>query len=288
VERAFREGKCAILTDLGHADGMENDVDRIEIFQGLGIRRMGIVYSGSNALGGGSYEIKDGGLTNLGYDAVMRMNKVGMLIDVSHAGDVTAMETIQASKDPVCISHRGSRNLNTVMPKRMAPDEVLQACAEKGGVVGVVVAGYGLRTKKHPDGSIEGFLEHMGHLIDILGIDHVGAGPDTIYTDHAEYYRNKAREQAKGGVGHYSRAEATDMWSELGSIVAGFDYVKGLESVTDFPNIIRGLVRDGYSDGEIAKVAGRNALRLLRKYSKLNDDWQLEFVRVFLRLKVFK
>ena len=69
---------------------------------------MGIVYSGSNCARWRVDEIKDGGLTNLGYDAVMRMNKVGMLIDVSHAGDVTAMETIQASKDPVCILHRGS------------------------------------------------------------------------------------------------------------------------------------------------------------------------------------
>ncbi len=175
VEKAFREGKCALLSTVEQASAIDRDVDRIDILHGLGIRSMGICYSESNTLGDGLSELRDGGLTDVGYDAVIRMNKVGILIDVSHTGDITAMDTIDASKDPICISHRGSRTLTN--STRMLPDEVLKACAEKGGVIGLEVAGFGLRTQKHPEGSIEGFLEQMGHCIKLLGIDHVGAAP---------------------------------------------------------------------------------------------------------------
>jgi len=267
VETAFREGKCALLSAIEQASAIDRDVDRIDILHGLGIRSMGICYSESNTLGDGLNEMRDGGLTDLGYDAVVRMNKVGILIDVSHTGDVTAMDTIEASKDPICISHRGTRALTN--STRMLPNEVLQACAEKGGVLGLEVAGFGLRTQKHPEASIEGFLEHMEYCIKLLGVDHVGAGPDTMYQDHAEMYRRQGRLQAIGGYGHYDRPRPegpVKRHSQLRwTMIEGLDYIKGLESATDFPNIIRGLVRDGYSDAEIAKVAGGNGLRLLKE-----------------------
>lgn len=266
VERAFREGKCAILSAIEDASAIDRNVDRIDILHGLGLRSMGICYSWSNTLGDGLNEVRDGGLTDFGYDAVVRMNRVGILIDVSHAGDATCMDTIQVSEDPICISHRSSRTL-TNWP-RMAPDAVLQACAEKSGVVGIEVAGLGIRTKKHPEPSIEGFLEQMEYCIDLLGIDHVGAGPDTLYTDHAEWYRSSDRTRAVAGYGHYERPPPDSPQKQFEKrralLLDGLDYVKGLESPSDFPNIIRGLVRDGYSDAEIAKIVGGNGLRLLK------------------------
>jgi len=267
VERAFREGKCALLSVIEQASAIDRDVDRIDILHGLGVRSMGICYSESNTLGDGLREMRDGGLTDFGYDAVRRMNKVGILIDVSHAGDVTAMDTIESSQDPICISHRGSRTLTN--STRMLPDEVLKACAEKGGVLGLEVAGFGLRTKKHPEGSIEGFLEQMEYCIKLLGIDHVGAGPDTLYGDHAELYRKQDRLAELGGYGHYERPRregpVTPHLKQKRLLIKDLDYIKGLESPSDFPNIIRGLIRDGYSDAEIAKVIGGNALRLLKE-----------------------
>jgi len=266
VERAFREGKCALLSTIEQASAIDRDVDRIDILHGLGVRSMGICYSESNTLGDGLNELRDGGLTDVGYDAVTRMNKVGILIDVSHTGDITAMDTIESSKDPICISHRGSRTLTN--STRMLPDEVLQTCAEKGGVIGLEVAGFGLRTQKHPEGSIEGFLEQMEYCIKLLGVDHVGAGPDTLYGDHAELYRSRDRLAAVAGFGHYDRPRQEGKVKLHGKqravLIQGLDYIKGLESPTDFPNIVRGLVRDGYSDAEIAKVAGGNALKLIK------------------------
>ncbi|NIQ53822.1 MAG: diguanylate cyclase, partial [Gammaproteobacteria bacterium] len=98
---------------------------------GFGVRALGIAYSESNALGSGLKEEHDGGLTALGRKAVTRMNRVGMLIDCSHCGDRTTLDTIEASERPIVLSHIGARALWD--SNRLAPDEVLEACAEKGG-----------------------------------------------------------------------------------------------------------------------------------------------------------
>lgn len=268
VETAFANGNCAILSMIERADAVAPDVDRIDVLYGLGLRSIGICYNESNHLGGGLGEIKDAGLTDFGYDAVVRMNKLGVLIDVSHSGDVTCMDTIEASKDPICISHRGSRTLTPAFSTRMSPDEVLKACAEKNGVVGIEVAGFGLRTKKHPESSIEGFMEQMEYCIDMLGVDHVAPGPDTMYIDHVAMYRDEEKMRRMGGSGHHDRPRpkgVKDHYEERLGLIEGLDYVKGLESPSDFPNIIRGLIRDGYSDAEIVKVVGGNAVRLLKQ-----------------------
>ena len=265
VKRAHRDGKIALVNTMEQASAIDRDVDKVDLLFGLGVRSMGIVYSESNTLGSGLSELGDGGLTDLGYDAVKRMNKTGVIIDVSHAGDKTAMDTVEASDKPLLISHVGSRTLTD--NARMLPDDVLQACAEKGGVVGVEVAGFAPRTKKHPEASIECLLEHLEYLVDLLGADHVGAGPDTLWGDHAGLYRQgpKGTVNKRQGAGHYPRERPADMPEvfDSGEMVRDLDHVEGLESPTDFPNIARGLVRDGYSDTEVAKVMGLNGFRVI-------------------------
>ncbi len=266
IIRAYEERKVAVIQTIEQASAIDRDVDKIDLLFGLGIRSMGIVYSESNTLGSGLSELGDGGLTDVGYDAVKRMNKTGIIIDVSHAGDRTAMETVEASDKPLCISHVGSRTLT--YNARMLPDNVLQACADKGGIVGVEVAGFAPRTVKHPDASIECLLEHMEYLIDLLGVDHVGAGPDTLWGDHARLYRGGpiGTVVKRKGTGHYPRPRPPEIPENFDSteMVRDLDHVKGLESPSDFSNIARGLVRDGYSDGEIAKVMGLNGLRVIK------------------------
>jgi membrane dipeptidase len=267
LERAFKDGKVAVVSTFEQASAIDRDVDKVDLLFGLGIRSMGIVYSESNTLGSGLSELRDGGLTNLGYDAVKRMNKTGIIVDVSHAGAKTAMDAIEASNKPVLISHCGSRTLTFNV--RMLPDEVLEVCAEKEGVVGVETAGFAPRTKKHPDASIECLMEHLEYLIDLLGADHVGVGPDTLYGDHAAMYRNGpvGTVRPRGADGHFKRERPKDLPDEFNhtEMVRDLDYVKGLESPSDFTNVIRGLVRDGYSDVVIKKVMGQNALRLIKK-----------------------
>jgi len=97
IHHAFETGKLAWVAVLESSSCIDNEVDRIDILYGLGIRQMGLVYSESNRLGTGLDEMRDGGLTDFGYDAVIRMNKVGMLVDVSHVSDQTARDAIESS-----------------------------------------------------------------------------------------------------------------------------------------------------------------------------------------------
>ena len=109
---------------------IENELDRIDLLFGFGVRALGITYSEANALGSGLKEPGDGGLTMFGRRAVARMNKLGMLIDCSHCGDRTTLDTIEWSEHPIVLSHIGARALWE--SNRLAPDDVLEACAARG------------------------------------------------------------------------------------------------------------------------------------------------------------
>src|SRR5439155_1172765 len=123
-----------------------------------------------------------GGLTEFGRQAVRRMNKLGIAIDVSHSGDQTSLDTIQASEKPIFITHAGARALWDT--KRMKPDEVIKAMAAKGGVIGIEAAPHTTLTKKHPKHNIESYMEHFEYCADLVGIEHVAFGPDTLFGDH--------------------------------------------------------------------------------------------------------
>jgi len=250
VLRARETDRVALIPCLEAATPIENELDRLDVLYGLGIRVMGVVYSEGNALGSGLREPSDGGLTVFGRQAVERMNKLGIAIDVSHAGDRTALETIEHSRKPVFITHAGARSLWP--SRRLKPDEVIKACAERGGVVGMEAAPHTTVTKEHPEHSIDSVMQHFEYCVDLVGIDHVGFGPDTLFGDHVGLHRAFAE--------HLSIAQSRSGEER------GVPYVKGLENPAEcFPNIVRWLVKHDYSDDEIAKAVGGNALRVLRQ-----------------------
>jgi len=255
---AKKNGKIALVIALESATPIENELDRIDVLYGLGVRSMGICYSESNMLGGGMGEAnKDSGLTDFGYDAVKRMNKLGLLIDVGHTNDRTAIETVEASDHPIYNSHSGP---GAIAVGHTNGDEVLKAMAEKGGVLGVGGAGQGLRTEKHPIGSIESYMECVEYCIDLMGVDHVGCGPDTLYGAHQELYKVWFPRK-KGNYARDSRATRKSWPVPDGMVDPG--YVKGLENPNEYVNIMRWMIKHGYGDGEIQKVVGLNAMRLL-------------------------
>jgi membrane dipeptidase len=258
IREARRRGKIALALCLESATPIENEVDRIDVLYGLGVRSMGVCYSESNMLGGGMGESRlDSGLTDFGYDAVKRMNKVGMLVDVGHTNDRTALETIEASGDPIYNSHSGP---GAIAQGHTSGDEFLHALAESGGLLGVGGAGRGLRTRKHPVGSIDSYGECLAYCIETMGVDHVGCGPDSLYGDHQALYSVWYPRR----LGHHKRPgeEAVEEYPiPKGEVDPG--YVRGLENPSEFTNIARWMVANGYSDAEVGKVMGGNALRLL-------------------------
>ena len=259
IKHAAENGKVAMVLALESATPIENELDRIDVLHGIGVRSLGVCYSESNMLGGGMGEIKqDSGLTDFGYDAVKRMNKVGMLIDVGHTNDRTAIETIEASEKPLYNSHSGPA---AIAQGHTNGDEVLHAFAENDGLLGVGGAGRGLRTKKNPVGSIESYMECVEYCIELMGIDHVGCGPDTLYGDHQGLYEHWfARRLGKQVRPGRHREEE----HQIPQGVQDPGYVRGLENPNDFVNIARWMIKHGYTDEETAKIMGKNAIRLLR------------------------
>jgi membrane dipeptidase len=251
IRRAKENGQIAFIASLEAATAIENEVDRLDILYGLGIRQSGIAYSEANTLGSGLKEARDGGLTEFGRQAVRRMNKLGIAIDVSHSGDQTSLDTIEVSDKPIFITHAGARGLWDT--KRMKPDTVLKAMAAKGGVIGIEAAPHTTLTKKHPKHSIESFMEHFEYCVDLIGIDHVAFGPDTLFGDHV-------------GLHHYFAKQLSIKSAHGAQAFEEVKFVDGIENPAEaFPNIVRWLVKHDYSDGDIAKAIGGNVMRVLQE-----------------------
>ena len=221
---------------------------------------LGICYSESNALGTGLKEVRDGGLTAFGKRAVARMNEVGMAIDCAHASDLTTLDTVEASSKPIFLTHTGARALWDI--KRLAPDEVIKVVAGKGGVIGIEAAPHTTITDRHPRHDIESFMEHFEYVRDLVGVDHVAFGPDTLWGDHVGVHKV------------YASLLSIDASHEGGGKSSGpshemVEYVRGIENPTEgSKNILRWLVQHDYAEEDVAKVMAGNILRVL------DEAWQ--------------
>jgi membrane dipeptidase len=239
AERAQASGKLGVLIVAEHV-ALGDQPYRVEVLYGLGVRLAGLTYTRTSPLGSGQNEDSDDGLTPLGREVVRRMNDVGMLIDLSHAGQRTALETIEASEAPVVFSHNAAYGLRAT--RRTRRDEELRACARKGGLVCVTAVPNSLSDDPRQD--INCVLDHYDYLVQRLGDDHVGIGTDSVVGDHVGFTRALF---LRGGPAPPA------------------PYLNGLESPADGYNVVRGLIARGYSDTAIRKIAGQNALDLLRR-----------------------
>jgi membrane dipeptidase len=251
IRYAHETGRMAHVFGLEAATMIENEVDRLDVLYGFGVRQIGIAYSEANTLGSGLKERGDGGLTYFGERAVKRMNQLGLAIDISHSGDVTSMDVIKASTKPIFITHCGSRE---VWPTaRMKPDAIIKACADRGGVLGIEAAPHTTLSDKHPLHSLESVMDHFEHLLEVIGLDHVAFGPDTLFGDHVGLHN------AFAGNLSMKQVHSTVEFEYV-------EYVDGLENPAEcFFNIIGWLVKHGYSDDEIKAVTGGNILRVLEE-----------------------
>ncbi|HTS95259.1 MAG TPA: membrane dipeptidase [Streptosporangiaceae bacterium] len=250
IDEAKRSGRVGLVFGLEAATPIENEIDRLDVLYGLGLRQIGIAYSDANALGSGLAEERDGGLTGLGRRAVTRMNRLGLAIDVSHSSDRTALDVCERSDRPVLMTHAGARAVWDTA--RMKPDDVLRAIAATGGVIGMSAAPHTTLSAAHPRHSIESVMDHFRYCVDLVGIDHVAFGPDTLYGDHVALHRIFADML---GIARVTRGPAFEP----------VPYVDGLENPTEnFANICGWLVRHGFGDDEVRAVIGGNIHRALR------------------------
>lgn len=254
VMRAKKEKKLAIVFAFHTAGGIENDPSLLTIFHRLGVRVIQITFNDRNLLGDGCTERTDCGLSNFGLQVVEDMNRLGMVIDLSHTGYTTSMETIQFSKEPVIMSHANSRTLCDV--ERNKTDEEIKALAEKGGVIGVTP--YALMVKRERRPTLEDYLDHIDYLVKLVGPNHIGIGSDLAEgrwgSDGKEPWLFGPK-----GLPEYRR-----MTQKLTWLTPKTEFADGFSSILHFPNVTKGLVARGYSDQEIEKILGKNILRLYK------------------------
>jgi membrane dipeptidase len=237
-------GTIGFLPTVEHL-ALGHELHRVDVLYGAGIRLAGLTYMRKTYVGDGQNERTDCGLSELGVEVVRRMNDLGMVVDLSHAGPRTALEAIEHSQAPVVFSHNAAR---AIWPTaRTRSDEDFVACSKKGGLVCVTAVPNSLSQDPHQN--IECVLDHYDYLVNLVGIDHVGIGTDTLVGDHVGFHKLGVRRRSIGGLPTEFPAA----------------YLNGLESPADGKNIIRGLIARGHSDDAIAKIAGQNAIDLLRR-----------------------
>ena len=263
VEKAKKQGKHGIIFGPQNSSFLEGNLRFLDIAWDWGIRIIQIAYSERNEAADGCNERTDAGLSNFGVALVEAMNRRGVLIDLSHVGDRSTMEAIELSKDPVSFTHvcpRATTPSAGETPygkwagdyfggfaiRRGRTDEALQACAEKGGVIGITPF---FAKKPGPSTLTDDTLDQIDYTVDLVGIDYVGFGSDLDFrnsvTRTAYIYKYPDR---------IDRTYFTPMTKEW-----SYGWLENMSYLT------KGLVARGYSDIEAKKILGLNFLRLFKR-----------------------
>ncbi len=238
VRGAKRDGKLAITFDLEGMNALNGDANMVNIYYELGVRQMLIAYNLNNLAGGGCHD-GNAGLTSFGRAVIKEMNRVGMMVDCSHTSHRTTMEAMRISEAPVIFSHSCAKALRS--HGRNIVDEQIKACARTGGVIGINGVGIFLGDN---DTSSETFVDHVTHVADLVGPEHVGIALDYAFD--------------AGNVDDLVGANP-DYWppSEgYGGTPTAYLPPKQL------PEIVETMLRRGFRDREILGVLGGNFLRV--------------------------
>ena len=182
ILRAKNEGKLAVGFNSQGTEGLEGDKNLIEVFYDLGVRHMLFAYNQKNRAADGCHERTDCGLSRYGIKLVEEMNRVGMIVDLSHTGYKSTMDAIEVSEAPVIFSHSNAYALQA-HPRNIRDDQI-EGCARKGGVIGINGLGFFLGNN---DISTENVLRHVDYIAQLVGPEHVGIGLDFVYFEKQMY-----------------------------------------------------------------------------------------------------
>ena len=229
---------------LQNADQFREPKD-VKAFYQLGLRCAQLTYNSQNALGSGSTDRVDGGVSDFGAEIIKAMNEVGMLVDVSHCGDRTTLDAIELSPKPIAITHSNCRALNN--HPRLKTDEAIQKLAAKGGVMGIT--GVRMFVRDREPTTIEHLVDHIDHVVKLVGIEHVGIGSDSDLNGYDDMPPDQLKELRASYKASYAFRDKID--------TDGYDHPQKIFDLTE------ALIRRGYSDDNISAVLGGNFRRLL-------------------------
>ena len=251
-DKAQQSQRTAVVMNFQNTTMFEGDVDNVDALHALGTRCAQLTYNFRNVVGDGCLERTNAGLSDFGLEVVDRMNEVGVMIDLSHCGPQTTLDGIEFSKKPVAMTHTMCDAVRGGHP-RAKTDEQIRACAEKGGVVGMIALGYFIGPDPGGDSTIETHADHIEHAVSIAGIEHVGISTDfppqgiEPWATYEEWY--------------VPRLDVFKPSYEL----RWPPWIPELDTPDRYRNLIAVLDRRGWSQNDMERLLGRNWLRLFKE-----------------------
>ena len=240
IDKAKADGKVGIILGWQNTSAIENDIKKLQIFYDLGIRIAQLTYNTQNLVGSGCWESNDGGLSDFGKEVVLEMNRLGMIIDLSHVGPKTSSDAIKVSNSPVTYTHCCP---SLKKHPRNKTDEQLKEIANKGGMIGF--ASYTPFLPKGSESNIDDCINGMDYLINIVGEDQVGIGTDWVQDHDISFFQYLQKDK---GTGRY----VTPPYKS----VPPMPY--GISKLSQFQNFVPAMERAGWSNNKIEKIIGLN------------------------------
>jgi membrane dipeptidase len=239
IEQTQREGKLAVLLHFEGTRCFERRLDMVEVFYKLGVKHTLLAFNNANSAAGGLMENDDAGLTHFGRELITEMERVGMMLDLSHVGHLTAMQAIEHSTRPCVFTHSNVQALFS-HPRNLSDDE-MKACAATGGLIGI--ASSSMYHSNQP-GMSESLFAHLDYMVELLGPEHVGIGLDIIFNPEPmlDWMRSRPSE-----------------WPDA----ADPDW-PGIESITlsEIPELTQCMLNAGYPQEAIRNILGGNYMRI--------------------------
>ena len=250
IHAARKANALGVIIGTQNSTFLEHDLQLLRVMARVGVRILQPTYMEQNALGSGVLAEIAGGLTERGREWVALMNELRLLIDLSHVGYATAHDVIKTSKRPIIFSHSNARALCDSL--RNIPDELIRAAGKTGGTVGVTLWPPMLKHERRP--TIDDFCDHVDHLVNLIGVEHVAFGSDLS---------EAAKTEAEWAVTFGPRGMYPTVTGVLGPwFTFGQRFTVGFESMATTGNIVDGLARRGYGGDAIEKIMSGNLLRV--------------------------
>ena len=244
IRRAKEEGRTAIILGFQNTSAFEDRLGAVELFKDAGVGIAQLTYNTQNFAGSGCYESRDSGLSDWGRELVAEMNRVGMLIDLSHVGSRTSEDTIRESAKPVAYTHC----LPSAFKEhpRNKSDEELRFIAERGGMIGVTM--FPAFLKRGADSTVDDYVEAIDHVIAVAGEDSVAFGTDITQGHGPDFFDWITNDKGN--------ARSLVQFGEI-------EGLEGFETIGEMPNLTAAMERAGWSEARIRKVMGEYWLRFL-------------------------
>lgn len=251
IDLARDTGRTAVFFGFQNPSPIEDDIGLVEIVHTLGARFMQLTYNNQSLLATGCYEDEDNGITRMGKQVIKEMNRVGLVVDMSHSADRSTIEAADISERPIAITHANPHEWEPAL--RNKREAVIRAVTENGGMLGFSIYPHHLKDKT--ECSLESFCQMIADTAEKYGVEHLGIGTDLCQ----------------------DQPDSIVEWMRVGRWTKEIDYGEGSASNPGFPpmpqwfkdnrdfgNIENGLTSVGMSDGEVAAVMGGNWYRFFR------------------------